>query len=141
MLHNLPMRLIAEIVGGVLAVVLLLVALWLIRRKRQIKQVQKFQSRWKEIQKMCAKAESWPQAVTHADKLVDEVLKAAGYRGRTMGERLVAAQRTLSDNDGMWFAHKLSGRINNEEMNRLYKKDVQAALRGHRQALQDLGAL
>lgn len=139
--HNLPIKLLAEIAGGVMVVAILLVVLWRLRRNRQSKRFERFRSEWKEIQKLCAKSDTWPKAVADADKLVDDVLKAQGYRGRTMGERLVSAQRTLTDNDAIWFAHKLSGRISNEEMNRLYKKDVQAALRGHRQALQDLGAL
>jgi hypothetical protein len=57
-----------------------------------------------------------------------------------MGERLVSAQRDISDNDSAWFAHKLRNKIVHEEVS-LRKQDVQAALRGFRDALKDLGAL
>jgi hypothetical protein len=58
-----------------------------------------------------------------------------------MGERLVAAQRTLSDNDAVWYAHKLRNRLVHEDNVRLTKRDVQKALSGFKQALRDLGAL
>jgi hypothetical protein len=80
-------------------------------------------------------------AVIDADKLVDDALKKRHYRGKTMGERLVAAQRTLSDNDTVWYAHKLRNRLVHEQNVRLRKRDVQKALAGFRQALRDLGAL
>lgn len=126
---------VAIIAGMVVA------GLWLLRRFRRRALVRKFRRQWLTVQRACAKSETWPTAVVDADKLVDDVLKATGHKGRTMGERLVSAQRSLSDNDSLWFAHKLCGRIANDEMSRLYKKDVQVALRGYRQALQDLGAI
>lgn len=58
-----------------------------------------------------------------------------------MGERLVFAQRRLSDNDGVWFGHKLRNKIVHEEVPHLQQRDVQMALQGLRQALKDLGAL
>jgi hypothetical protein len=103
--------------------------------------VQKFQSRWVEIEQLCAKNDTWPLAIINADTLLDEVLKQRRCKGKTMGERLVAAQHDLSSNDTVWFGHKLRNKIVHEEMSRLYRKDVQAALRGFRDALKDLGAL
>ena len=50
-------------------------------------------------------------------------------------------QRTLSDNDATWFAHKLRNRLVHESNVRLRKRDVQKALAGFRQGLRDLGAL
>lgn len=101
----------------------------------------RFQARWEDVQHLCGKGETWPLAVIDADKLLDEALKACRYKGKTMGARLVSAQRELSDNDGVWFAHKLRNKLVHEEMPRLYKRDVQAALRGFRKALKDLGAI
>lgn len=123
--------LVVLLVGGALAT----------RVKRRKLDVNKFQTRWQALQQQCVKSELWPLAIIDADKLLDEALKQLHFKGKTMGERLVAAQRELSNNDAVWFGHKLRNKIVHEEMKRLYKRDVQAALRGFRQALKDLGAL
>ena len=133
--------LLAAIAGGLILIVLLGSSV-LLRKGPKRLDAQKFQVRWQQdIQKLCAKADTWPLAVINADKLLDEALKQRRFKGRTMGERLVAAQRQLTDNDGVWFGHKLRNKIVHEEMPRLFQKDVQAALKGLRQALKDLGAL
>jgi hypothetical protein len=80
-------------------------------------------------------------AIIDADKLLDDALKKRHFKGKTMGERLVAAQKNLSDNDAVWFAHKLRNRLVHETNVRLKKRDVQKALSGFRQGLRDLGAL
>ncbi len=58
-----------------------------------------------------------------------------------MGERLVQAQHLLSDNDGVWFGHKLRAKIETDPAAKLKEKEVKSALVGIRQALKDLGAL
>lgn len=100
-----------------------------------------FEAKWKVLQKLLAKPESWATAVIQADNLLDEALKKSRYKGKTMGERLVSAQRNLSDNDRVWFGHKLRNRIVHEVDVKMKEKDVKQALVGIRQALRDLGAL
>lgn len=102
---------------------------------------QKFTDRWNETQKLCSSKNTWPLAIINADKLLDDALKQSHYKGKTMGERLVSAQRSLSDNDAVWFAHKLRNKLVHEEYGNLKKRDVQKVLLGFRQALRDLGAL
>ncbi|MCA9325032.1 hypothetical protein KDA23_03130 [Candidatus Saccharibacteria bacterium] len=102
---------------------------------------ERFHKRWQEIQGQCKSKETWPLAVIDADKLLDEALKKSHYKGRSMGERLVSAQRDLSDNDGVWYGHKLRNKLVHEEMKNLKQRDVQDALKGFRQALRDLGAM
>jgi hypothetical protein len=58
-----------------------------------------------------------------------------------MGERLVNAQRAFSDNDAVWFGHKLVKKLNEEHDVKLKESDVKKALIGLRQGLRDLGAL
>jgi hypothetical protein len=53
----------------------------------------------------------------------------------------VTAQRSLSNNDAVWFAHKLRNKLVHEQYDSLREKDVKDALIGFRQALKDLGAL
>lgn len=100
-----------------------------------------FEIRWKELQKLLGKSDTWPVAIIQADNLLDEALKKSRYKGKTMGERLVSAQRTLSDNDKVWYGHKLRNQIVHEVDISLNEKDVKQALIGIRQALRDLGAL
>lgn len=110
------------------------------RRERRLKQ-SKFQKRWQELQKMCSSKESWAEAVQKADKLLDEALRKKRIRGKNMGERLVQAQRILTDNDGVWFGHKLRARVESQPETKLKESEVKEALVGIRQALKDLGAL
>jgi len=111
------------------------------RKRKQPLDVEEFTAKWKAAQKLCGKQETWPLAIINADKLLDEALKKCNYKGKSMGERLASAQRDLSDNDGVWFGHKLRNRLVHDEDVKLRQVDVQKALMGLRQALRDLGAL
>jgi hypothetical protein len=110
------------------------------RRKRKLN-VDKFTTRWKDLQNNCANRKTWPQAIIEADNLLNDALKKARYKGKTTGERLVAAQHTLTSNDTVWFGHKLRKTIAEQDVRKLKKADVLEALSGFRQALRDLGAL
>src|SRR4051794_32403045 len=63
-----------------------------------------FQEKWRELQSFCKDKNTWPLAVINADKLLDDALRKRRYKGKSMGERLVSAQREFGDNDGVWFA-------------------------------------
>jgi hypothetical protein len=127
-------------VAGLLAVMFFGTAI-LKRRTTKKLNVQYYQQRWKELQSLCADKKTWPLAIIDADKLVDEALRANRLKGKTMGERLVTAQRMLSNNDSIWFAHKLRNKLVHEHFTNLKESDVKSALIGFRQALKDLGAL
>lgn len=115
----------------------------LLPRRRKKMNVDKFTERWKDLQKHCATRKSWPQAIEEADDLLCEALKKAGYKGKTPGERLVAAQHDLSDNESVWVGHKLRKKISEEgvDVRTLKKRDIVTALAGFREALRDMGAL
>jgi len=136
---NSDLMAMAVLTAGFMVVLSLVFALT--KRKRRPLNKAYFADKWKDYQKLCANKETWPLAVINTDKLLDEGLRKAGYRGRTMGERLVSAQRDLSDNDGVWFGHKLRNKLVHEPDTRLKEDDVRDALKGMRQALRDLGAL
>lgn len=124
--------------------VIVLIALTIfVRKKRRQRALDKarYIARWKELQKHCATRKTWPQAIIEADKLLDEALKQRHYKGKTTGERLVAAQHELSANEDVWFSHKYCDEIAEEDVRRLKKQDIIDALSGFRQALRDLGAL
>jgi hypothetical protein len=109
------------------------------KRKVRIKH-SRFVASWQELQGFCKTKATWPQAVLSADKLLDAALKKCRFKGKTMGERLVAAQNNLSDNDLVWTAHNMAKRIVETPDITLREKDVKLALIGFRQALKDLGA-
>ena len=100
-----------------------------------------FNDKWKELQKLCAHKETWPDAVRAADDLLGEALRKKHFRGGSIGERLTKAQRQLSNNENAWFGHKLRSKIDSGIVTRLAEKDVKLALAGIRQALRDLGVL
>ena len=133
-----------DIAGAGLAVVVILVLVVIgagvVKLRPKTLNTTYFQAKWHEAQSFCKDKTSWPLAVINADKLLDEALKKRCFKGKTMGERMVAAQRDLSDNDGVWFAHKLRNRLVHEADVKLKEADVKKALIGIRQALKDLGA-
>ncbi len=128
-----------EIVGSAVFVLLLGA---IIKRKLPKRLNQKyFLKEWRYLQAMCGNKDTWPLAIINADKLLDIALKKRRFSGKSMGERLVDAQRKLTNNDGVWFAHKLRNRLVHEQDVQLREKDVKEALIGIRQASKDLGAL
>jgi hypothetical protein len=125
-----------------LAGAVLLIVISIVNKKIPKKLNQKyFTKEWRYLQAMCGNKDTWPLAIINADKLLDTALKRRHFTGKTMGERLVSAQRKLSNNDAVWFAHKLRNRLVHEQDVALREKDVKEALVGIRQALKDLGAL
>lgn len=131
--------LILEIAAGA-SLFLVIVGLYLWKRPRTLK-ADKFANNWRELQGYCLDKATWPLAVLEADKLLDIALKKKKLKGKTMGARLVAAQRILSDNDDVWFAHNLAKKIASQKDLKLKEADVKDALMGFRQALKDIGAL
>jgi hypothetical protein len=130
------------LITGAALVIAGLVVLFLLRGRftRQLK-TDYFQEQWQALQKLLSDKAKWAEAILDADQLLDEALKKRRFRGRSMGERLVKAQRLFSDNDGVWFGHKLRNKIDADPTTKLKKAEVQQALLGIRQALKDLGAL
>jgi hypothetical protein len=100
-----------------------------------------FVARWRELQAFCKDKQTWPKALADADRLLDRALKKRKFKGKSMGERMVAAQRTFTDNDGAWFAHNLAKKIVADSNFKLKESDVKDALVAYRQALRDIGAL
>jgi len=125
----------------VILLILVLASSWLLRRRpRKLNQAY-YQERWQKLQGQLKDKSTWALAVIDADKLLDDALKRSKYRGKTMGERLVAAQHAIKDNDDVWFGHKLRNRLVHESDVKLHERDVKDALLGIRAALKDLGAL
>lgn len=103
---------------------------------------EKYQSDWLGIeQSLSAEPGTWQLAVMNADKLLDRALKERGFKGSTMGERMVSAGRIFTKRDYVWAAHKLRNRLAHEEVKNLSLKLTKQALTSIKYALKDLGAL
>jgi hypothetical protein len=129
-----------------LAVVVLLVLgaagffVWRWKRPPKLKQ-EYFKTEWQDLQKLLRNKDRWDVALVRADKLFDIALKKNRFRGGSMGERMVKAQKLFTDNDGAWFAHKLRKEVESNPDFKLTEKDLKSALVAIRQVLKDLGAL
>jgi hypothetical protein len=125
---------IAIVIGLVM-----LASITYLQKKRSFVDRQFFIDRWDTIQKTYQNTPSkWMEVLIEADKLVDEALKQRGYSGKTMGERMVSANRIFKDPDMIWNAHKLRNRVVHETGIKVKKSHVSYALRGYRKALKDL---
>ena len=101
-----------------------------------------FLDNWKKIQLLCRDKKTWPEALEEADVLLKNALKKRRFKGKSMGEKMVSAQRLFTDNDSLWYAHNLYKKvIAVDSKKRLKESEVKDALVGFRQALRDLGAL
>jgi len=125
----------------IFGIVVLAIVNRLSRRQQPKMNHEYFQQQWMELLARVKTPEGMVLAIVDADKLLDQALKRHRLKGKTVGERLVSAQRMISDNDAVWYAHKLRNRLVHEPNVRLKKKEAQVALAGFRQGLKDLGAL
>lgn len=92
--------------------------------------------RWSSIEAMRPAS-----AVPEADKLFDYVLRAQGFAGQTMAERLKRAERRLSDRGAVWRAHKLRNSLAHEVGFEVVDSHAREALAAFKRGLEDLGAL
>lgn len=122
-------------------VLVLLISRFIFKRRKKRDYPSKVEQKWLEIQRLLANKKTWVVAVVRADRLLEDVLKHKKYKGKTMGERLVSAQRNLSDNDAVWSAHNLAKRLKDKKGARPRETDIKKALVGIRQALRDLEVL
>lgn len=121
-----------------LLIVILVVYRFMPRRLKQ----SDFVSSWKDVQSYCRDKSTWPRALEEADKLLKNALKKRRFKGKSMGAKMVSAQRLFTDNDSLWYAHNLYKKVNlPSSKKRLKDSEVKDALIGFRQALRDLGAL
>ena len=105
--------------------------------------VEKYQVKYLEIENSMIRDEpsSYHLAVLNADKLVDQALRDRRVRGETMGERMKNARTLFSNNDGVWFAHKLRNHVAHDSDVNISYNDAATALMHFKKALRDLGAL
>lgn len=98
-------------------------------------------SRWDEIQRHLnsTKEAEWKFAVIEADALIDSLLKASGYPGDTMGDRLKNMDKSqIVTLDGLWEAHKIRNRLAHEPNYFLRYGEAKRAVQLYEKTLKEL---
>lgn len=82
-------------------------------------------------------------AILNADKLLDNALKARGFKGETMGDRLKSTNKkgVFKNENAIWAAHKLRNRIAHEENITVNAGQAKKVINTFKSGLKDLGAL
>ncbi len=99
---------------------------------------------WRHIQKHFFKGDdnSLKIALIEADKILDEALKAGGFKGENLGERLKKiTEAQLPNLDEVWEAHKLRNRLVHETDFKLNRDTAERALGVYERTFKDLGLL
>lgn len=133
-----PEKLVAIILASLIFVTLLIIFVRLLPKRLKTKH---FVDSWKELQSKCTDSKKWPEVLKEADELLDEALRKRKFKGKTTGERMVSAQKIFTNNDAVWFGHKLCKKIQTSPNTTLTQSHMKKALLGLRQGLIDLGAL
>jgi len=101
-------------------------------------------ARWEEIIKHLdsTREAQWRMAIIEADKLMDEVLRRAGYPGGSLGEKLMNIKPgDLQTLQGLWEAHKVRNAIAHDINYFLRYSDAKRVIELYTQALKELQAL
>ncbi len=99
------------------------------------------QSKWEEVVRHIGsdREAEWKFAIIEADKLVDELLKSAGYPGDTMGERLMNIEKgQLLSLEGLWEAHKIRNKLAHDSNYFLRYSEARRVIELYKAALQEL---
>lgn len=137
--NSLTVEAMAGIAFGSFIFIILLIIL--IKKRPRRRGDKYFVDKWKTLQARLSDKGQWATSIFEADDLLDEALQKSKVKGKGMGERMVSAQNLFSDNDAVWFGHKLRTRLEEKPDTKLTKTDVKKALLGFRQALKDLEVL
>lgn len=129
------------LVGIVVFAIALLLSLTYLQRRMSTLDREYFKLAWEQIEDLAAKKQTWVQAIVDADKLLDEVLKQLNTPGSSLADRMVSANRSFSNANNIWTAHKIRNKVVHETKFKLNKRHVNGAIKSYKQALKDLGAL
>lgn len=96
---------------------------------------------WNQVQEKSQTPATRDLAIAEADKLLDMGLKLLNLPGKTMGERLKAAEGLFPEPlyNQIWHAHKLRNRLAHEVGVQVSEHEVRTALTSFQWALRELG--
>ena len=99
---------------------------------------------WQQVQRhlFAGDDNSLKLALIEADKILDDSLRLAGFRGENLGDRLKRlTDAQLPNLDQIWEAHKLRNRLVHEADFKLNRDTAERALAIYEQSFKDLGLL
>lgn len=101
------------------------------------------QKRWNQIEELLSRREdvSWKLAVLEADKLLDHSLKAMGFGGNSLGERLKLVAYKHPKIRNVWPAHITRNKLAHEASYSLGQGAARQAVSQFKKALEELGVL
>lgn len=136
---GLLLLLIAVLIIAVVGVVYLALA----TKRHTILDQEKYQAHWLEIEHSVQRdnSASWQLAIMNADKLLDQALRERRFGGKTMGERMKAAQTSWKNANHIWSAHKIRNQLAHETGAQVSYEITLRALAAYKQGLKDLGAI
>lgn len=105
--------------------------------------VERYRSDWLKIERSLIKDNeaSYHLCILNADKLLDRALRESGFKGKTMGERMKSANKTWSNANLVWTAHKLRNQIAHETNVQIQYDTARRALGAFKQGLKDVEAI
>ena len=101
-------------------------------------------ARWEEILRHLSsfREGEWKFAIVEADKLVNDVLKSAGFEGETIGEKLKSISvEQLQNINNLWEAHKLRNLVVHDSEFKIKHTEVRRAIEQYEKALRELQVL
>lgn len=110
----------------------------------KIKDKEKMVKKWKDITgKAVSHIESdRKMAVIEADKLIDELIKRIGFKGKDMGERLKQINvNQISNINDIWQAHKIRNNLVHDAYFKLTENDTNYVVRVYENTLKELDIL
>jgi hypothetical protein len=137
---------IGPIVTILFALALAILVWWLMRRASAPTlhglSKERIQKQWQEIQQARQHGDMGRKlAIIEADKLLDHVLKALGFPGETMAERMKVAEYKHPKIRDVWFAHKWRNQLVHETAFSLSERQVKEGLAAYESVLRALHLL
>ena len=131
------------IIAVVIVGVMILVAMFLTKKRAYHFNKEKYQTRFLSIENHLVKTNSatFMKTVIDGDKLLDKAMVEMGIPGKNMGDRLKHSKDKFSDINAVWKAHKLRNALAHEDDLEITYRQAQVALMIYKQALKDIGAI
>ncbi len=132
-------------VAGIILLVVVIIVLRRVFRRTELYGMSKEEIRlkWKSIEGMIHRGDemSCKLSVMEADKLFDHVLKASGFGGSTLAERLKLAAYRYPKIRNVWPAHLARNRMVHEATYQLSAGTARDSIHRFKEALKELNVL
>lgn len=141
MIFNLSFEVIAVLAISclVLSVVIVVVSKKMRFKKRT--HTNTISDKWKEVETVVKDKSRWAEAIVMADDVLNLAVQKHGNSKKKIGENLVDLQAKFSDNESLWFAHKLAQKLRESPEASLKPDVAKKAILAFKRSLKDLEEL